>query len=159
VQVPQPLIHAVQAGQTAEMSFQEMPGRTFEAKVTRTAGAVDVNSRTLQVELQADNSHGDILPGSYAQVRFQDVPGAKPVLIIADTALIFRSDGLQIAVVDSSNRVTLRSVRLGRDYGNTVEVLSGLDAADRVINNPPDSIGGGDQVTIATSPFTNSPAP
>ena len=159
VQVPQPLIHAVQAGQTAELTFQEMPGRTFEAKVTRTAGAVDANSRTLQVELQADNAHGDILPGSYAQARFQDVPGAKPVPVISDNALIFRAEGLQIAVVDNSNKVSLRSVRLGRDFGNTVEVVSGLNADDRVINNPPDSIGDGDQVSISESPFTNSPAP
>jgi RND family efflux transporter MFP subunit len=158
VQVPQPLIHAVQAGQIAELTFQEMPGRTFEAKVTRTAGAVDAVSRTLQVELQVDNSNGDILPGSYAQVRFREIAGTQPVAVIADTALIFRAQGMQIALVDSNNKVTLRSVRLGRDYGNTVEVLSGLNADDRVINNPPDSIAEGDQVQVATPDSTNSAA-
>jgi len=158
VQVPQPLIHAVQAGQIAELTFQEMPGRTFEAKVTRTAGSVDAVSRTLQVELQVDNSNGDILPGSYAQVRFREIAGTQPVAVIADTALIFRAQGMQIALVDSNNKVTLRSVRLGRDYGNTVEVLSGLNADDRVINNPPDSIAEGDQVQVATPDSTNSAA-
>lgn len=159
VQVPQPLIHAVEPGQIAELTFQELQGRTFEAKVTRTAGAVDVSSRTLQVELEVDNSKGEILAGSYAQARFHDVGSAKPVLVLADTALIFRSDGLQIAVVGSDNKVTLRSVKLGRDFGNTVEVLSGVNADDRVINNPPDSIAGGDEVTVAGTPSTNHPAP
>ncbi len=158
VQVPQPLIHSIQAGQIGELSFQEMPGRLFEAKVTRTAGAVDVASRTLQVELQADNAHGDILPGSYAQVQFQDVGSAKPVPVIADNALIFRAQGMQIAVVGSDNKVSLRSVRLGRDSGNTVEVLSGLNPDDRVIDNPPDSIADGEQVEIASPDQTNNPA-
>ena len=157
VQAPQPLIHAIQAGQTAELSFMELPGRIFEAKVTRTAGAVDTISRTLQVELQVDNSHGEILAGSYAQVRFREMTNATPPLIIADTALIFRAQGLQLAVLGADNKVALRSVVLGRDSGNTVEVLSGLNADDRVINNPPDSIAEGDQVSIA-APSTNNPA-
>ncbi len=158
VQVPQPLIHAIAPGQTAELSFQEMPGRIFAAKVTRTAGAVDPTSRTLQVELQVDNARGDILAGSYAQVRFRESADAKPLLVLADTALIFRAQGLQVAVVGSDNKVSLRSVKLGRDYGNTVEVLSGVNLGDQVINNPPDSIADGDEVTVA-APATNNAAP
>jgi membrane fusion protein, multidrug efflux system len=157
VQAPQPLIHSIHAGQTAELTFMELPGRIFDAKVTRTAGAVDTISRTLQVELQVDNSHGEILAGSYAQVRFREMTNVEPPLVIADTALIFRAQGLQLAVVDADNKVTLHSVVLGRDSGNTVEVLSGLNADDRVINNPPDSIADGDQVSIA-APSTNNPA-
>jgi membrane fusion protein, multidrug efflux system len=158
VQVPQPLIHAITPGQTAQLTFQELPGRTFDAKVTRTAGAVDPVSRTLQVELQADNSHGEILSGSYAQVRFGEIPSTVPVLVLSDNALIFRAQGMQIAVVGSDNKVQLHSVKLGRDFGNTVEVLSGLNAGDHVINNPPDSIADGETVEIAARVGTNSAA-
>jgi RND family efflux transporter MFP subunit len=158
VQVPQPLIHSITPGQTAQLTFQELPGRVFEAKVTRTAGAVDPVSRTLQVELEADNSHGEILAGSYAQVRFGEMPSTVPVLVLSDNALIFRAQGMQIAVLDSDNKVQLRSIKLGRDFGNTVEVLSGLNADDRVVNNPPDSIADGEQVEVAKPVDTNSPA-
>ncbi len=158
VQVPQPLIHAIAPGQTAQLTFQELPGKIFEAKVTRTAGAVDPTSRTLQVELQADNSKGEILAGSYAQVRFGEIASTVPILVISDNALIFRAQGMQLAVVGSDNKVSLRDVRLGRDFGNTIEVLSGLNADDRVINNPPDSIADGELVEIAKPADTNSPA-
>jgi RND family efflux transporter MFP subunit len=158
VQVPQPLIHAVTTGQAAQLTFQELPGRTFDARVTRTAGAVDPASRTLQVELQADNSHGEILSGSYAQVRFGEITSTVPVLVLSDNALIFRAQGMQLAVVGSDNKVQLRSVKLGRDFGNSVEVLSGLNAADRVVINPPDSIADGETVVVATPAETNSAA-
>ncbi len=157
VQVPQPLIHAITPGQTAQLTFQELPGRTFEAKVTRTAGAVDPASRTLQVELQADNSRGEILAGSYAQARFSETTSSVPVLVLSDNALIFRAQGMQIATVDSDNKVQLHSVKLGRDFGNTVEVLSGLNADDRVVINPPDSIADGETVEITPLSDTNSP--
>lgn len=158
VQVPQPLIHAIMPGQTAELTFQELPGRVFDAKVTRTAGAVDPSSRTLQVELEADNSHGEILAGSYAQARFSEIPSTVPILQLSDNTLIFRAQGMQIAVVGGDNKVHLRSVRLGRDFGNTVEILSGVSADDRVVLNPPDSIADGDQVQIAQPMDTNNPA-
>jgi multidrug efflux pump subunit AcrA (membrane-fusion protein) len=158
VEVPQPLIHAIAPGQTAQVTFQELPGKVFNAKVSRTAGAVDPASRTLQVELLADNSHGEILSGSYAQARFGEIPSTVPVLDIADNALIFRAQGMQLAVLGADNRVQLRSVTLGRDFGNTVEVLSGLNADDRVINNPPDSIADGEQVQPAEPTDTNNPA-
>jgi membrane fusion protein, multidrug efflux system len=158
VQVPQPLIHSIAPGQAAQLTFQELPGKIFDAKVTRTAGAVDPTSRTLQVELQADNSKGEILAGSYAQVRFGETASTTPILVISDNALIFRAQGMQLAVVGSDNKVTLRSVRLGRDFGNTIEVLSGLNADDRVINNPPDSIADGELVEIAKPAETNAPA-
>lgn len=147
VQVPQPLSHAVAVGQSAELTFQEAPGRVYSAVVTRSAGAVDSTSRTLQVELQVPNPHHDILAGSYAQVRFNQAH-ADQVLTIADTTLIFRAEGLQLAVLNAENKVELRSVKLGRDYGNVVEVLSGLQADDRVINNPPDAIAEGMAVQV-----------
>jgi RND family efflux transporter MFP subunit len=157
VRVPQPLVHAIAPGQKAELTFQELPGRIFEATVTRTAGAVDPSSRTLQVELQAANPHGEILAGSYAQVRFTEATDAHG-LTLSDNALIFRAQGMQVAVVGRDNKVQLRSIKVGRDFGNTIEVLAGLNADDRVIVNPPDSIADGMAVQIAPAAQTNSPA-
>ncbi len=157
VRVPQQYVHAIKPGQKAQLVFQEMPGKIFTATVTRTAGAADPASRTLLVELQTPNPHGEILAGSYAQVRFNEAAD-NHVLTLSDNALIFRSEGMQIAVVDAGNKVHLRSVTLGRDFGNTVEVLSGLQAGDRVVNNPPDSIAEGMTVQTAQPAETNAPA-
>ena len=157
VRVPQQYVHAIKPGQKAQLMFQEMPGKIFTATVTRTAGAADPASRTLQVELQTPNPRGEILAGSYAQVRFNEAAD-NHVLTLSDNALIFRSEGMQIAVVDAGNKVHLRSVTLGRDFGNTVEVLSGLQAGDRVVNNPPDSIAEGMTVQTAQPAETNAPA-
>jgi RND family efflux transporter MFP subunit len=157
VRVPQPLVHAIAPGQKAELTFQELPGRIFTATVTRTAGAVDPSSRTLQVELQVPNPHGEILAGSYAQVRFTQATDTHG-LTLSDNALIFRAQGMQVAVVGSDNKVQLHSITLGRDSGSTVEVLAGLKADDRVIVNPPDSIADGMTVQIAPPAETNSAA-
>ena len=117
---------------------------------------MDPVSRTLQVELQVPNPHGEILAGSYAQVSFNEAAD-NHVLTLSDNALIFRAEGMQIAVVDAAGIVHLRSVTLGRDFGNTVEVLSGLQASDRVVNNPPDSIADGMTVQISQTAETNNP--
>jgi RND family efflux transporter MFP subunit len=158
VRVPQQFIHAIVPGQKAELTFQELQGKNFPATVTRTAGAVDTSSRTLQVELQVANPHNEIFAGSYAQVRFDEIPTAANVLVLSDNALIFRAQGMQVAVLDKDNKVQLRSVKLGRDFGNTVEVLAGLNADDRVINNPPDSIADGMAVQVEQPAETNSAA-
>jgi RND family efflux transporter MFP subunit len=157
VRVPQPLIHAIVPGQTASLLFQEMQGKMFDAQVTRTAGAVDMTTRTLQVELQVANPKNEILAGSYAQVRFKE-SAATPVPTISGNSLLFRAEGMQLAVLDAGNKVHLHTVRLGRDFGSTVEVLSGLDLNDRVVNNPPDSIAEGEQVEVTAPVQTNSPA-
>ncbi|HEY1717535.1 MAG TPA: efflux RND transporter periplasmic adaptor subunit [Verrucomicrobiae bacterium] len=157
VQVPQQYVQAIAPGQKATLIFQEAQGREFEATVTRTAGAVDPATRTLQVELQVPNPRGEILAGSYAQVRFNESP-APNVLTISDNVLIFRSQGMQVATVGADNKVKLISVTLGRDFGNTVEVLAGLNVNDRVIDNPPDSIADGMAVQIAQPAETNSAA-
>ena len=157
VQAPQRYLHAIAPGQKAELSFLEMPGRTFAATVTRTAGAVDPATRTLQVELQAPNPRGELFAGSYAQVRFNEAAGAN-ALAISDNAIIFRAQGAQVAVAGSDGQAHLRDVKLGRDFGNTIEVLAGLSAGDRVIVNPPDSIAEGMSVQIARISETNSPA-
>jgi len=153
VRVPQTLIHTVAPGQTAEVTFQELPGSKFTATVTRTAGAVDVASRTMQVELLLKNPKGNIFSGSYAQVRFDDTAGAS-VLRISDNAIITRAQGTQVAVVGDNNRVELRNITLGRDYGSYIEVLAGLKAGDRVIVNPPDAISDGATVKVAADSET-----
>ena len=155
VRVPQSLAHSVTPGQSATLTFQELPGRPYQATVTRVAGAMDPASRTLQVELQLPNPRGEIFAGGYAQVSFQENAGPG-VLTLSDNALIFRAQGLQVAVVGTNNQVELRSIKLGRDFGNTVEVLDGLNASDRVILNPPDGIADGMTVQIA-APETSLP--
>lgn len=154
VRVPQLLIHAVAPGQKAVLTFQDMPGREFEATVTRLSGAVDPASRTLQVELQVPNPRGNIFSGSYAQVRFNEIAAAN-VLTLSGNALLFRAQGMQVAVVDADNNVHLHSITLGRDFGSTVEVLAGLAPTDHVIMNPPDGISEGMTVKLAMA-NTNS---
>lgn len=154
VRVPQTFTHSITRGQKARLSFQDLPGRDFEATVTRTAGAVDPSSRTLQVELQVPNPHGEILAGSYAQVRFNE-SAAPDVLTLSDNTLIFRAEGMQVAVVNADNKIELRSITLGRDFGNTVEVLAGLNSTDRVVMNPPDGVADGMTVHVAEPPETN----
>jgi len=153
VQVPQEYAYDVTPGQKAKLAFLELPGRNFEATVTRTAQAVNPTTRTLQVELEVPNPKGELFAGSYAQVRF-DESAAPNALAISDNAIIFRAEGTQIALVDSDNKVHLQDVKVGRDFGDVIEVVDGLKATDRVIDNPPDSIAGGMTVEIAT----NSPA-
>jgi multidrug efflux pump subunit AcrA (membrane-fusion protein) len=115
---------------------------------------VDPATRTLQVELQVPNPKGELFAGSYAQVRLSDssTPGA---LTISDNAVIFQAEGTQVALVSPDNKVQLRDVKVGRDFGDEIEVLDGLTATDRVINNPPDSITDGMSVEVA-QPGTNS---
>jgi RND family efflux transporter MFP subunit len=154
VQVPQQYVYDIKPGQKAQISFLELPGRAFDATVSQTAGAVDPTTRTLQVELQLPNPHGELYAGSYAQVSFNQSV-APDVLTISDNAIIFRAEGTQVAVLGDDNKVQLRDVKVGRDYGDTIEVLVGLKASDRVINNPPDSITDGMSVEVAQSE-TNS---
>jgi RND family efflux transporter MFP subunit len=155
VQVPQEYVFDVAIGQKAELSFIERPGRTYEAIVVRTAGAVDPSTRTLQVELDVPNPHGELFAGSYASVRFSEAP-VHNALTIADNAVIFQAEGTQVALVDSDNKVHLQDIKVGRDFGDEIEVLDGLDPNARVINNPPDSIADGQTVQIAQPEGTNS---
>ena len=148
VRVPQTMSHAIEPGQKAELILDQMPGHTFEAKVVRTAGAMDPGSRTLLTQLEVDNSRGEILAGSYAQVRFTDTVVA-PTLTLPANTLMFRSDGIRVGVVNGDGKVELRSIKLGRDFGQTIEILEGVAANDRVIMNPPDSLAPGLTVRVA----------
>ena len=154
VQVPQQYVHDVVVGQKAQLNFLELPGRTFDATVTQTSGAVDPTTRTLQVELQVPNPKGELFAGSYAQVCFKEA--ADPAaLTISDNAVIFRAEGTQVALVGPDNKVSLRDVKVGRDFGDEIEILDGLSQTDRVINNPPDSIADGMSVDVVQPGTTN----
>jgi RND family efflux transporter MFP subunit len=155
VQVPEAYASRTNPGVTADLEFSEHPGRRYSATIVRTAQALDPTLRTLQVELQLDNARGELFPGSYPAVHFK-VPGSTTTLQIPASALIFRADGLQVATVGPDHRVKLAKIVQGRDFGRSVEVLSGLAAGDAVVANPPDSLNDGAQVQIA-QPSTAAP--
>jgi RND family efflux transporter MFP subunit len=148
VRVPEVYSAITRPGMEAELHFTEQPNRQFAAKTVRTSSALDPVLRTLQVELELDNAAGDVLPGSYAEVHFKLPISAETVRLPANTVL-FRTAGLQVAVVDAQRRAHLQSIVIGRDFGSTIEVLSGLKADDEVILNPPDSITEGLQIKVA----------
>ncbi|MFH0997540.1 MAG: efflux RND transporter periplasmic adaptor subunit [Pseudomonadota bacterium] len=148
VQVPQEMARSIAIGQSAEMTLPGLPGRKFTAKVIRTAGVITADSRTLPVELETDNPKGEILSGSYAKVRFIDVKMKASLTLPANTVL-FRPEGPQVGVVDSDGKVSLRSISIGRDFGQTIEIITGIGPQDRVIVNPSDSITNEMIVTIS----------
>jgi RND family efflux transporter MFP subunit len=148
VQVPEPYAAAAQPGLDAELKFTEQPGRQYSATVVRTSNALDPALRTLQVELQLDNAKRELFPGAYAEVHFK-LPGNAQSLRLPANTVLFRSQGLQVATVDAQNHIQLKSIVQGRDFGNSIEVLSGIDADDSVVINPPDSIISGITVHVA----------
>ena len=151
VEVPEAYASATRPGVPAALHFAEHPGKSYEARTVRTAGALDPNSRTLQVELQLDNAEHAILPGAYTEVHFKLKADSRALRLPANTVL-FRAAGLQVATVDHDDRIRLKSIVMGRDFGSTIEVLSGIDAGDVVVLNPPDSSVDGERVRIAPNP-------
>jgi RND family efflux transporter MFP subunit len=147
VRVPEAFASATKPGLEAELRFSEHPNQTFLAKTVRTSNALDPVLRTLQVELELDNARGEILPGSYAEVRFKLPVDAATLRLPANTVL-FRSAGLQVATLDSQKRIKLKSIVQGRDFGSSIEVLSGIAPHETVVVNPPDSIADGVQVRL-----------
>jgi multidrug efflux pump subunit AcrA (membrane-fusion protein) len=134
-------------GLKADLTLKEFPDKRFTGTLARTAQSIDVVSRTLLTEIDVDNSKGDLLPGSYCEAHLK-LPNATTTLKLPASAIIFKTDSLQAAVVDAAHRVTLKTIVLGRDFGNTVEVVSGLDEHDSVITNPPDSLASGQVVRV-----------
>lgn len=150
VRVPQTDAPGIAPGQPAELLVAELPDRVFTAKVARTSGAISAESRTLLVELEADNAGGVVLSGSFAQVRLAATKRQAPLALPANT-LLFRAEGPQVGVVQPDGTVELRSVKLGRDFGATVEILGGVSPTNQVILNPSDSLVGGAVVRIAAA--------
>jgi len=146
VNVPEEYSQGIKTGMTAELALAEFPGRRFQGKLVRTADAINMTTRTLLIEIDVDNPTGTLLTGSYAEVHLK-VPTQASTYLLPVNALIFRSEGLQVGIV-KDGKVTLSPVTPGHDFGNKIEVVSGLKANDQVIINPPDSIVSGQVVQI-----------
>jgi RND family efflux transporter MFP subunit len=145
VQVPQEMSAAVHNGLTANLALPQYPDKTFKAVVATTSEAINKTSRTLLVELHAENTDKLLQPGTFAEVHF-NLASNPSTIRIPTSALIFRENGVQVAVLGAGNKVELRTVKLGRNLGTEFEVLKGLTVSDTVINSPPDSLSSGEVV-------------
>jgi RND family efflux transporter MFP subunit len=149
--VPQANATDIRAGQSIEVVFPDQMGKTLQAKVATTSESITPNSRTLLVELHLDNSNNQIQPGSYAQVRLTS-SSLGQVVTLPNNTLLFRAQGLQVGVVKPDNHVQLHDIKVGRDFGTTVEIVQGVTPSDKVILNPADSLVSGDVVRVAAAP-------
>lgn len=149
VLVPEAYAAITNPGLEAELHFAEQPHKSYTAITVRTSNALDPTLKTLQVELQLDNAKGEVFPGAYAEVHFKLPAGAESLRLPANTVL-FRAAGLQVATVDARDHVKLKNIVQGRDFGNTIEILSGIEPNDKVIVNPPDSLT--DDVVVRIAP-------
>ena len=145
VNVPQGQADSVRRGQAASLTIPDLAGRTFHGTVTRTANALDPATRTLLVELEVPNDSGQLLPGMYAQIDLS-IPRANPPLLIPGDTLVVRSDGPQVAVVNGQGVVHFTHIQLGRDFGDHLEVLSGLEDGQELAVNPSDEVREGVRV-------------
>jgi len=150
VNVPQLYSQAVRPGATASLTLDEFPGKSFSGTIARNSNSIDPASRTLLVEVDVDNRNGTLLPGAYVRVHLKLPQSVNSVTIPANT-LLFRSEGLRVGVV-RNGRAELVPLTIGRDYGNSVEVLSGLQPTDAVIVNPSDSLISGTTVQVNAAP-------
>jgi RND family efflux transporter MFP subunit len=158
VNVPQVYSRTTVPGMTAALTVPEHPGRTFDGKIVRTSNAIDPAFRTLLVEVDVDNHARELYPGEYAQVHFELPGDARQGLILPVPALMFRSEGLRVAVV-RGDKARLVPITIGRDDGRTVEVSEGLAPTDLVIQNPPDSLIDGETVHVVTPAQVSAPGP
>ena len=160
--VPQVYSQTVKRGDKIDITFAEFPGRIFQGTLVRTADAIDPSSRTLLVEIDVDNRAGQLLPGALSQVHFK-TPRIAPTFVVPVSALIFRREGLRIStVVDGRDKegkpatvAHIIPITIGQDDGATAQILTGLNAGDRVIQNPPDSIIEGEKVTVVSENQAN----
>jgi len=148
VSVPQTYAPAIRNGMEAWVTLQELPGQKFKGTVARTAESIDPTTRTLLTEVDVPNKDGRLLPGSFGEVHFRPGISGQKVTLPVNT-MLFRQEGPRVAVVGSDNKVQLRPITIGRDYGSTLEILGGVDVGDQVVINPADSLEEGQQVNIA----------
>jgi RND family efflux transporter MFP subunit len=148
VSVPQTYAPAIKNGMEAWVTLQELPGQKFKGTVARTAESIDPTTRTLLTEVDVPNKDGRLLPGSFGEVHFRPGISGQKVTLPVNT-MLFRQEGPRVAVVGSDNKVQLRPITIGRDYGSTLEILGGVDVGDQVVINPADSLEEGQQVNIA----------
>jgi RND family efflux transporter MFP subunit len=144
---PQENAPSIHEGLAAKIVLQEYPGQEFDGKVTRTAGALDPQSRTLQVEVQVPNHQGKLYAGMYGQVKFLLADDNAPIVVPAD-AFVFRAEGPQVVTVTNDNRIHWQKISVGRDFGTQLEVLNGLKENTEVVMNPTDDLREGIQVQV-----------
>src|SRR6202040_3612529 len=157
VQVPQSFSAGLTVGMKATFEMPQYPGVQFDATASHISRAINPTSHSMQVELQADNAAGKFFGGSYCNVHFE-IPTDANLVRVPSTALITGNQGKQVATLDGNDKVVLKSVRLGRDLGDSVEVVAGLSPSERIIDNPPETLVAGDAVRVAaaTPPATAS---
>jgi len=146
--VPQAYAPFIRVGASTTVTLQEFPGQRFLAKVARTAESIDPNTRTLLTEVDVPNRDGRLLPGSFGEVHFAVGSNVNKVTVPVN-AMLFRSEGSRLAVVGPDNKVQLRPISIGKDYGTTLEVLAGVSTQDQIVINPPDSLEDGQLVNLA----------
>jgi RND family efflux transporter MFP subunit len=151
VYVPQAYAPQVKIGDAVTVTLAERVNEEYKGTVARTARAIDAATRTMQVEIQVPNPTGALIAGSYVQVTLPINVDAR-ALVVPTNVLLFRPEGTRVALVDPGGKVHLASVQLGTDFGTTVEVLKGLNASDRIVQNPADSLADGDVVTLPAAP-------
>lgn len=147
IYVPQVYARQIQVGDAVTVTLAERAGEQYQGSVARTARAIDMSTRTMQVEIQMPNPKAALIAGSYVQVTLP-IKADSQTLVVPINALLFRPEGTRVAVVDSSGRVQLSTVKLGTDFGTRVEVFSGIKPTDQLIVNPSDSLADGDVVTL-----------
>jgi RND family efflux transporter MFP subunit len=147
VNVPQSYAQLVKPGQKVVVTQGELRGQPFEGTVARTGASLDASTRTMQVEVALPNPQGVLLPGAYVQVQLP--LRATATLAVPANTLLIRAEGIRVAVLDAQGTVALRPVKIGRNLGETVEVLDGLKPAEVLVLNPPDSLANGDKVAVA----------
>jgi RND family efflux transporter MFP subunit len=145
VNVPQTNASTIKPGQTARLKVSNLPGREFAGTVTRTANALDPTSRTLLVEVQVPNADAALLPGMYAQVQLSDARMYRPVVVPGDSLQV-EADGTKVALLRPDHTVHFQTIEVGRDYGDKLEVLSGLSEGDTIIPRPGDAVREGVKV-------------
>ena len=156
--VPQVYTQGIKKGQKIDLTFPEHPGQTFQGTLVRTADAIDPVNRTLLVEVDVDNRKGELTSGSLAQVHLK-TPAQGQTFIVPASALIFRHEGLRVGTVVNGNTARLVPVTIGQDDGATVQVIAGIKAEDKIIQDPPDSLIDGESVRMQSSPTQNSSNP
>jgi RND family efflux transporter MFP subunit len=145
--VPQAYAPYIKVGAKTAVTLQEFPGQEFVATIARTAESIDPTTRTLLTEVDVPNKDGRLLPGSFGEVHFKVGNNVNKVTVPVN-AMLFRSQNAQVAVIGQDNKVQLRAINIGRDYGTTLEILGGVESSDRIVVNPPDSLEDGQQVNV-----------
>lgn len=155
--VPQVYAQTLKRGTKIDLTFPEHPGKTYTGTLVRTADAIDPASRTLLAEIDINNRSGELLPGSLAQVHFK-TQNAGPTFIVPAAALIFRRDGIEVAKVVDGDEARLVHIVIGQDDGAMVQIVSGLNPGDQIIQDPPDSLIDGEKVSVVQPGNTPTPA-